>query len=152
MQVKDKFKTFLDVTRELNKHEIIPILYGSLGLSRIIPVDQVNDIDIVIPNIWLEAKFNKLKQIMQVLGYEQDANYPHEFVKEDINIGFEPESELEEDINKTIQELNLSVIDDAKFRELTPQDYKKIYSKTLARLTKKTKAIESKLHQLDAIS
>jgi len=65
-----KFKTFLEITKELNRHAIFPILYGSLGVSRLIPVKDIDDIDIIIPNVWLAAKFDKFKKIMEGVGYK----------------------------------------------------------------------------------
>lgn len=52
MNFDKKFSTFLEVAEALNKYGIIPTLYGSLGLYRLIgQLDEIDDIDIVIPEI-----------------------------------------------------------------------------------------------------
>ncbi len=64
---KEKFEVFLEVAREINKSfNIILVLYGSLGLSRVIgEFGKANDIDVLVPKRFLKEKWNKLIGFME---------------------------------------------------------------------------------------
>ena len=143
-----KFQTFLEITKELNRHAIFPILYGSLGVSRLIKVKDIDDIDIVIPNVWLVANFAKFKKIMEVIGYKQDSQYPHEFTKGEGQIGFEPKSELKKDMGIEPEDIKWTVIDGIKFGELSAKHYLKIYGETLKLWNKRIAKMEYKIKEL----
>ena len=92
MNLDKKFSTFLEITKVLNKHGIVPTLYGSLGFHRSIgQLDEIDDIDIVVPKLYAEEKLPEMIKIMQDMGYRQDATYPYEFTKGEGFIGFELE-------------------------------------------------------------
>lgn len=151
-----KFSIFLEIARVLNKHQIIPIIYGSLGLYHLIgkQLDEVDDIDIVVPNRYLTDKFDELKSIMTSIGYNQDRTFPHEFSKDTCQIGFEPESELQGlEINTHI--LETRELDEARFKQLRLSHYLKIYTKNLqmyelkvTKIKKKIGVVEKKLKEL----
>ncbi|MEK7227586.1 MAG: hypothetical protein AAB641_01710 [Patescibacteria group bacterium] len=143
-----KFRTFLEIAETLNKHHIVPIIYGSLGLYRIIEqLDEINDIDITISDKNLIDKFTELKEIMDSIEYKQDPNYMHEFTKGEGQIGFEPESELA-DLGIDIDNLKIAEINGVRFKELSVQDYLKIYSRNLATWEKKVSSIKKKIEAL----
>jgi len=144
-----KLKIFLEIAKVLNKHGIIPILFGSLGLYRIIDqVDEVNDIDIIIPNKNLIDQFDMFNKIMTEIGYKQDKTYPHEFTKGEIQIGFEPESDIEK-LGINPAELQITSMENSKFRELTATDYLKVYKRNLETHNSKLKSIKRKIEVLE---
>lgn len=148
-----KFKTFLEIAKALNRKGIMPILYGSLGLYRIVgELDEIGDVDVTIQNKYLEDKFPELMEIMAGIGYSQDKKYPHEFTKGEGQIGFELESELLEDTGVKIEELKTSKIDGVEFKELEPKHYLIIYRKTLDRWNEKVDKIKRKIEALEKIS
>ncbi|MCI0614217.1 hypothetical protein L0244_14620 [bacterium] len=148
-----KFETFLEIAKALNHKGIVPILYGSLGLYRIVgELDEIGDIDITIQNKYLEDKFPELIEIMAGIGYSQDKKYPHEFTKGEGQIGFEPESELIEDTGVKTEELKTSKINGAEFQELEPKHYLIIYRKTLDKWNEKIDKIKRKIEALEKIS
>jgi len=62
--MEEKFRNFIKVTKILNKKGIVPVLYGSLGLYQIIGErGSVNDIDFLIPEVWLEEKWHEFRNI-----------------------------------------------------------------------------------------
>ena len=147
-----KFSAFIEIAKALNKYSIVPILYGSLGLYRIVgQLDKVNDIDITIPNKNLVDKFDELMKIMAEIGYRQDARYPHEFTKGEGQIGFEPESDLVE-LGINIEALKTTVIDGIKFKELASQDYLKVYQRNLKTWEKKVENIKAKIKALEKLN
>jgi len=150
MNFEEKFPAFLNIAKVLNEVGIIPALYGSLGLYRIIgQIDEIDDIDIIIPNIYLGAEFPELVKIMESIGYHQDKVFPHEFTKGDGQIGFEPESDLNESIGKTLDDLKLTELDGVKFRELSEGEYLMVYKKDLERRKEKVKNTERKVNALE---
>lgn len=72
MNLNQKFLTFLIIAKALNKHEIIPVPYGSLGLYRLIgQLDEIDDIDIVVPQAFLKEKFSELAKTKDKLEYKK---------------------------------------------------------------------------------
>ena len=145
-----KFKFFLEIAKTLNKHNIVPIIYGSLGFYRLInqQLDEIGDTDIVVPNPYVTDNFSKLKEIIAGISYKQDPNYPHEFTKDDNQIGFEPESDLL-DISIDINKLKISEVEGAKFKELSLEDYLKIYKRNLATHEPKVLRIKKKIEVIE---
>lgn len=147
-KMEQKFKTFLEVTAVLNKHGIIPILYGSIGLYRVVEIqDEVDDIDITIPNENLINKFDDLEKIMKEMNFSRDPDYKHEFLRDDDCVGFEQENEL---IEWGIDTHNLKVIkiNGAQFKELSASDYLNVYTRTLQRWEKKFLSMQKKVSVL----
>ncbi|MFA6533908.1 MAG: hypothetical protein WCT37_01910 [Patescibacteria group bacterium] len=145
-----KFLIFLNVVQALNHHGIVPILYGSLGVARYVTVKDVNDIDIIIPDRWLNSKFSKFKKIMASIGYRQDHLYPHEFTKNRQQIGFEPASDLKNwDINP--KDVKITEIKGIKFGELSAHDYLNIYQKYLKLWERKIAKMKAKITSLKSL-
>ena len=64
MTNSDKIHEFERVTKELNKIGIIPILYGSLGLSQSISRDiETNDIDILVEDQKFKSEFDEIHKV-----------------------------------------------------------------------------------------
>lgn len=144
-KMEQKFKTFLEVAAMLNKHGIIPILYGSIGLYRVVELqDEVDDIDITIPNEILVNRFDDLEKIMKEMNFSRDPDYKHEFLRGDDCVGFELENEL---IEWGIDTHNLKItkINDAQFKELSASDYLNVYTHTLQRWEKKFLSMQKKV-------
>lgn len=147
-----KFSAFLEIAKVLNKYGIVPTLYGSLGLYRIVgQLDEINDIDIVIPNKNLIDGLDELIKIITEVGYKQDVPYPHEFTKGDGSIGFEPENELVAELGTNLEELKITEIDGAKFKELAPKDYLLVYQRNLKGQQKKLNSTQVKLEAIKKI-
>ena len=145
----EKFKKFLEIAQNLNRYGVIPTLYGSIGVSRFIKVDDIDDIDIIISDNYLNGKFKELIKIMEEIGYQRDKKFPHEFIKGKIRIGFEPESELTKSINKNPSEFKQTEVEGVKFRELSPEDYLILYKKCLSFREKRINKMKDKIRALE---
>jgi len=145
-----KFSAFLEIARTLNEHNIVPILYGSLGFYHLInrQSDEISDTDIVVPNLYVTDKFEELKTIMISIGYKQDKDYPHEFSKGESPIGFEPESDLL-DLKINTANLKITELENAKFKELSLQDYLKVYKRNLQTHEPKVMRIKKKIEVIE---
>jgi hypothetical protein len=150
--VDKKFSTFLEVAEALNRHGIVPTLYGSLGLYRLIsPLNEISDIDIVVPTIYVKEKFGELLNIMNSIGYLQDAVFPHEFTKGEGQIGFEPEDDFRDYEGVDSAKFKTTKVGGAEFRELNPQDYLTIYRGDLKIKEKKMKSVKMKVEVLEKL-
>ncbi len=145
-----KFKVFLEIAGALNKNGITPILFGSLGLSRIIKQSAIDDIDIVLPNGILVDDFERLEQIMSEIGFSRDIYYKHEFIRNDERVGFEEESDIT-NVHISLETLKETVIGNVQFFELSATEYLGVYMDTLVRWKKKVKSIEEKVNALKKI-
>ena len=67
-----KLDRFIDNAILLKKHfNFLSLLYGSLGLACLIKQDiNVDDIDILIPEIYIKEKFNELEALLVNNGYK----------------------------------------------------------------------------------
>lgn len=148
-----KFKIFLEIAGQLNKHGIFPILYGSLGVARLIKVNDVEDIDIIVPDVWLTDKFAKFKKIMKGIGFEQDNDYPHEFNrhKKEGHIGFELKGSLKKDLGVIPKIIKSTEINGIKFGELSAKDYLTIYNKTIKMWEKRMTKRVYKVKELEKL-
>lgn len=146
--LEQKLPVFLEIAKALNKHGIIPALYGSLGLYRIIgQIDKIDDIDLIVPDAYLneDEKFSELIEIMKEIGYRQDKRFPHEFTKGEGQIGFEPESELINFAGADLENLKNTKIDGIEFKELSKEQYLADYKKTLTQWEMKVERIKLKI-------
>lgn len=135
-----KTLTFLEITKSFNNHGVVPIPYGSLGLYRLIgQLDEIDDIDIIIPDVYLKEKFIELLKIMKEAGYKQDPTHTHEFTKGEGYIGFQSGEELKQYAGVDYGNSKTTTIDGVEFKELSPEDYLAIYKKTLDEFEQKAK-------------
>jgi len=148
-----KFKTFLEISKQLNKYGISPILYGSLGVARLIKVNDIDDIDIIVPDIWLTNNFLKFKKIMGDIGFKQDKDYPHEFnrAKKEGHIGFELKSSLKKDLGVIPKAVRVTEINGIKFGELSAKDYLVIYKKVIRMWEKRMAKRVDKARELEKL-
>jgi len=148
MNFDKKFSIFLEVAEMLNKNGIIPTLYGSLGLYRLIgQLDEIDDIDIVVPELYLKENFSELKNIMGSIGYRQDKTFPHEFNKGEGQIGFESDIETHKYAESKESDLEVTKIKGITFKEFKAQNYlifyKKIFEEHVVKQRKKELKIKA---------
>lgn len=126
---KDKFDTFLEVSRLLNKKlDIIPVLYGSLGLNRAIgEFGGVNDADVLIPDPFINERWSETFDLMKSVGFELKDLKEHEFTKNGNIIAFAGESDLSKLTGVRGEDLNTVEVNGAKFKELSPEQYLVLY-------------------------
>jgi len=123
------FKIFLEVAKNLNnKFKITPILFGSVGLYKLINYPgKNNDIDILIPNTFINHRWNKLVRLMEYLKFKLINQKEHEFIRRGKIVAFGKQNDLKElaKINPlTLENVNHQGI---KFKELNLGQYLIIY-------------------------
>lgn len=151
-------KEFLHIAQLLNKNlNIIPLLFGSLGLEQRLHTNlNADDIDILIPETFLNEKWNSIVTIMNDNGYVLYDLHEHAFEKSGLSVAFASIESL-----TPFAGVNLSkipVVEEAGIRYylLNLQDYLKVYiasSKDGYRKNTKNKKDEEKIELInEAIS
>lgn len=151
----DKYKEFLRITKHLNSElNVIPVLYGSLGLSKIIQKDlNSEDTDILVPHKYISSDWEKLVKTLDKISYQLVNEKEHEFVCLKNKIGIAFEEDLFPFAKVDYKKLNTITDNDAKFKMLNINQYKKVYeaSKTDSyRLQKNNKKDLEKIQLIDS--
>lgn len=120
-----KLIIFYEVARVLNKTNIIPILYGSLGLYKAINKleRKVNDIDVLIQDEFTGKKWSKLREIMEQLDFILEDEHEHEFERNGELVAFGKASDLVKLARVYPKDAEVTEENGAKFRKLSPEQY-----------------------------
>jgi hypothetical protein len=132
MKREEKFGIFLEVAGELNRSFAVnPVLYGSLGLSALLKADiEVNDVDILVPREFVGGRWEDLKDLMERLKFELKDLKEHEFSRSDEKAAFASDEVLK-DVDLTVDDLSETTVEGVTFKELTAEQYLKVYEFTL---------------------
>ena len=124
-----KKKEFLYIAGLLNKKlHIVPLLFGSLGLEQRLHTNlNADDIDVLIPEIFLNKEWDRVVTVMNDNGYVLYDLHEHAFEKSGLSFAFASIESLTPfaGINLT----RIPVIEEAGIRYylLSLQDYLKVY-------------------------
>ena len=108
--------------------DIIPLMYGSLGLEYI--TDEAlnsDDIDILIPQIFLKIRWNEFADFLLKEGYALVDEHEHTFQKNGILYSYAPIEELENFAEIRLSEINQYSEYDVHFKLLSLEQYLKVY-------------------------
>ena len=131
------FDEFKLICLQLNRIGIIPTLMGSLGLEYVSKVDwNPADIDIHVPGNpggWKVPDelriydFDKIKTVMENLGYRLTDAHEHEFQKDGIHVEFGSIDSLVEFAGIAERDIELIPLDNIRFRVPSPEQFLSIY-------------------------
>jgi len=130
---KGKFETFLLIAKHLNKSfGVIPILFGSLGLNRTIgEFKKSNDIDILLPDEFVNGRFKDLVDLMRILDIrfkrEIKEENEYEFAGKREIVSFGGEADLLVKLEMDPGGLKISQMEGASFKEFSPGQYLELY-------------------------
>ena len=132
MNHKAKIKAFLENTKRLNKRfGITPLLYGSLGLEYVTGEDfSADDIDILIPEIYLRDKWETFRRYLETLGYELIDEHEHTFQKDGNSFSYARLEELRSFCGINASDIEAKSIDNISFMILSPEQYLAVYKKS----------------------
>jgi len=127
-----KYSNFLYIADLLNKKlKIIPLLFGSLGLEKRLTMDlYADDIDILVPEVYLNNNWLDLLKLMNDEGYCLCNEEEHEFKKGDIKIAFASIESLKEFANIDIANIPYITDGGATYLLLELEDYLKVYKES----------------------
>ncbi|MEN2466139.1 hypothetical protein [Ornithinibacillus sp. JPR2-1] len=147
------YEEFLKVTGVLNQRlSITPVLYGSLGLQRATNYKlNPEDIDILVPQVFLQERWQELQSTLASIGYQLVDENEHEFKKDSVNVGIAYIEDLKPFAGVDYSSLEITNHHGARFYMLSLTDYLKVYHQSLQdgyRRTKKNKKDQQKLELL----
>lgn len=124
---------FYNLASVLNKRlNIIPLMYGSLGLEHITSVELgPSDIDILIPKQFINEKWDELKEVVEELGYQLENIYEHEFSNDICSIAFSNIEELEVFAGIKEQDMLQQEINQIKYKVLNLEQYEMVYKRSI---------------------
>ena len=129
---KNKFNLFLENARLLSdKIDILPLLYGSLGLEYLTgDVLGVDDIDILVPREFITERWNEFKAILEVQGYVLADEHEHTFVRDGVAYSYADIEDLESFAGIHAEDIKMHEVDGVRFMLLTLEQYFAVYQKS----------------------
>lgn len=126
---KNKYNEFLVVCRTMNtKLDIVPVLFGSLGLEVLSKHDfDADDIDVLVPGVYHDKSWEELKTEIENLNFEFVDLHEHEFKKKDIKLAFGIEESLFDFVGVNCYKLNIIEDERAKYKLLNLEEYLRVY-------------------------
>ena len=128
-----KFDYFLQNAEMLNdKFNIVPLLYGSLGLE-VLTKSSLNadDIDILIPQEFVTGyRWTEFKLFLESHGYTLIDEHEHTFHKDSVDYSYASVEGLKEFAGIDICDIEIRNISGTKFMLLSLEQYLKVYQKS----------------------
>ena len=125
-----KHAAFFENARLLNvKFNIVPLMYGSLGLE-FLTGRQLNadDIDILIPKQFVTSRFEELKAFLEQEGYTLIDEREHTFLKDGLCYSYAQIEELEAFAQIFPGEIETKEVNSVRFKLLSLEQYLKVYT------------------------
>ncbi len=128
-----KKSLFFENAKLLNKmFNITPLMYGSLGVEYIIgECLDADDIDILIPEIFIKELWNEFVDKLENEGYQLYDEREHTFKKDDVCYSYASIEELETFANIKLSNILEHSECNTKFKVLSPEQYLKVYTASL---------------------
>lgn len=125
-----KIDAFFENARLLHKEiQIVPLLYGSQGLEYLTKENLgADDIDILIPEIYLSEQWAELCAMLERNGYRLIDEHEHTFEKNGIHLSYARLEELESFAGIVISNIPILEANLIRFRLLTLEQYLKVYT------------------------
>lgn len=125
-----KKKLFLQIAKNLNETlGVVPLLFGSLGLEqRLGEKLNADDIDMLIPEEYLDEKWDKLIGVMSSLGYSLYDVHEHAFEKDGVSAAFASIENLVPFAGVDITRIPVVNENGVRYYLLGLEDYLKVYT------------------------
>lgn len=125
-----KIRLFFENTKLLKEiFDITPLLYGSLGLEFITGESlKADDIDILIPEIFLAERWTDFKKVLINNGYVLTDEKEHTFEKDNVHYSYASIEELESFADIKQSDIECKNADDVTFKLLSLKQYLMVYT------------------------
>ena len=128
----NKFNLFLENARLLSdKLDIVPLLYGSLGLEYL--TDEVldaDDIDILVPRVFIIDRWQEFKAVLEEHGYVLADEHEHTFVCDGVAYSYADIEDLESFAGVNTEDIAMQEVDGVSFLLLSLEQYLVVYQKS----------------------
>ena len=127
-----KFNLFLENARFLSdKFDIVPLLYGSLGLEYLTgDVLGVDDIDILVPRVFITERWLEFKELLETQGYALTDEHEHTLVRDGVAYSYADIEDLEAFAGINTKDIEIHEVDGVRFLLLSLEQYLAVYKQS----------------------
>lgn len=128
-----KFNCFLQNAEMLNdKFNIVPLLYGSLGLEVLTNITfNADDIDILVPQVFVTGeRWTEFRLFLKNNGYELTDEHEHTFRKNGVDYSYASVEGLKDFADIDIRDINIRNSSGIEYMLLSLEQYLKVYRKS----------------------
>ena len=124
-----KFNLFLENARFLlDKFDIVPLLYGSLGLEYLTGDDLgADDIDILVSRVFITDRWQEFKAVLEEHGCVLVDEHEHTFVRDGVAYSYADIEDLESFAGINTEDIEMHEADDVRFLLLSLEQYLAVY-------------------------
>ena len=128
----NKFNLFLENARFLSdKFDILPLLYGSLGLEYLTGgVLGADDIDILIPHVFITDRWHEFRAVLEEHGYVLVDENEHTFVRDGVAYSYADIEDLESFAGICMKDIEMREADGVRFLLLSLEQYLAVYKQS----------------------
>ena len=121
---------FLYIAELFNKKlDVVPLLFGSLGLEQRLHTNlNADDIDVLIPEVFLNEKWDNIVAVMNDNGYVLYDLHEHAFEKAGLSVAFASIESLTPFAGVDLTKIPIIEEKGARYYLLDLQDYLKVYT------------------------
>lgn len=125
----NKFNLFLENARFLSdKLDIVPMLYGSLGLEYLTgDALGADDIDILVPRVFITERWHEFKALLEAQGYALVDEHEHTFVRDGVACSYADIEDLESFAGVNTEDIEMQEADGVCFLLLSLEQYLAVY-------------------------
>ena len=127
-----KFNLFLENTRLLSdKFDIVPLLYGSLGLEHLTgEALGVDGIDILVPRVFITERWHEFKVLLEAQRYVLADEHEHTFVRDGVAYSYADIEDLESFAGIHAEDIEMHEVDGVRFMLLPLEQYLSVYKQS----------------------
>ena len=128
----NKFNLFLENARLLSdKFDIVPLLYGSLGLEYLTgDALDADDIDILVPRVFITERWHEFKEVLEEHGYVLVDEHEHTFARDGVAYSYADIEDLESFVGINTESIEMHEVDGIRFLLLSLKQYLAVYQKS----------------------
>ena len=128
----NKFNFFLENARLLSdKFDIVPLLYGSLGLEYLTgDALASDDIDILVPCVFITERWHEFKSLLAAQGYVLADEHEHTFVRDGVAYSYADIEDLEAFAGINTEDIEMHEADGVRFLLLSLEQYLAVYKQS----------------------
>ena len=125
----NKFNLFLQNARIMSdKFNIVPLLYGSLGLEYLTgDILVADDIDILVPRVFITDRWQEFKAVLEERGYVLADEHEHTFVRDGVAYSYADIEDLEAFAGINTEDIEMHEADGVRFLLLSLEQYLAVY-------------------------
>ena len=128
----NKFNLFLENARFMSdEFDIVPLLYGSLGLEYLTGDDlSADDIDILVPRVFITERWHEFKALLEAQGYVLADEHEHTFVRDGVAYSYADIEDLEAFAGINTEDIEMYEADGVSFLLLSLEQYLAVYKQS----------------------